>query len=388
MRDEKLFFIAWDAGPVPLTVGQRRLHMAVLAPLALLAFAALTACGPPSRTSQSLAAAQPTIAPSPAPKTLESTLQLGPDVEEIPFYPQSAESAHGDIVAVWEQFDGAHYSIWGNSRRAHQGWGRAQLIQTSDSAHSYNPRVAINAQGQAAAVWVQMDSALGTNAIWSSRLEPGAAWGAAVQVESGKAGPTYAPGIAIDDRGHAVAAWQQSDGRRVNVRASRFTPGVGWGQASRLEHGEGELGAPEVAMDADGNALVVWPRFHLNRSELWASGHAVGSSGAGGGGGGAGGGAWDKATRIDAVPGYVYAPRVMAAAGVPGQFAVLWDQEEGFVTGPASVWASQYQPGRGWRASSARCANKLQALATARADKGGLAASARPLHTAEVDNCY
>ena len=88
------------------------------------------------------------------------------------------------------------------------------------------------------------------------------------------------------------------------------------------------------------------------------------------------------------VHGYVYTPRVMAAAGVPGEFAVLWDQEEGFVTGPAAVWASQYQSGRGWRASSAPCANKLQALATAGADKGGLAASARPLHTPEVAICY
>ena len=374
---KNVFFTACGTGLLPMSVWQRRLCTAVLEPFALLALVVLTACGPAPRTSQSMATAPPTVAPPPAPKTLESTLRLGSDVEEIPFYPQLAESAHGDIVAVWEQFDGAHYSIWGNSRRAHQDWGRAHLVQTSDSAHSYNPRVAINAQGQAAAVWVQMNSALAAYGIWSSRLEPGAGWGMAVQVERGNARPAYAPGIAIDDRGHAVAAWQQSDGRRVNVRASRFTPGLGWGQASRLERGEGDLGAPQVAMDSGGNALVVWPRFHLNRSELWAGGHVVGV-----------GGAWDKAMRVEVVPGYVYSPRVMAAAGVPGQFAVLWDQEEGFVTGPAAVWASQYQSGRGWRASSAPCADKLQALATAGADKGGLAASARPPHTAEVASCY
>ena len=89
----------------------------MLVPLALLGLIALTACGPPPRTSQSLAAAQPIVASPAAPKTLESTLRLGPDVEDISFYPQIAESAHGDIVAVWEQFDGARYSIWGNSRR-------------------------------------------------------------------------------------------------------------------------------------------------------------------------------------------------------------------------------------------------------------------------------
>ena len=92
--------------------------------------------------------------------------------------------------------------------------------------------------------------------------------------------------------------------------------------------------------------------------------------------------------RIDVVSGYVYSPRVMAAAGVPGEFAVLWDQEEGFVTGPAAVWASQYQSGRGWRASSASCANKLQALATAGADQVSLAASAKPHLTADVGSCY
>ena len=108
-----------------MSVWQRRLCTVVLEPLALLGLIALTACGPAPRTSQSMAAAQPTVALPPAPETLESTLRLGPDVEEIPFYPQIAESPHGDIVAVWEQFDGAHYSIWGNSRRAHQDWGRA-----------------------------------------------------------------------------------------------------------------------------------------------------------------------------------------------------------------------------------------------------------------------
>ena len=383
-----LFFTAWGAGLLPIAVWQRRLYTAVLEALTLLALVALAACGPAPPTSQSLAVAQTTVAPPPAPKTLESTLRLGPDVEEIPFYPQIAESIHGDTVAVWEQFDGARYSIWGNSRRAHQDWGRAQLIQIRDSGHSYSPRVAVNAQGQAAAVWVQMNSALAAYGIWSSRLEPGAGWSAAVQVERVKqvagenAGPAYAPGIAIDDRGHAVAAWQQSDGRRVHVRASRFTPGVGWGQASRLEQGKGDLGAPQVAMDAGGNALVVWPRFHLDRSELWASG-LVG----GGGGGGSGSGAWDKAMRIDSAPGYVYTPRVMAA-GEPGQFAVLWDQAEGFVTGPAAVWASQYQPGRGWRASSATCANRLQALATAGADKVSLAASAKSLPASVAEHCY
>ena len=363
--------LRWAFWPVP---GLVLLVLRVLAVLVVLL--ALAGCGPAQRTDPRPSAAQPMVAPPPAPKTLESTLQLDPGVEEMPFYPQIADSTHGDSVAVWEQFDGEHYNIWGNIRRAHQGWGRASLIQPSATGHAYNPRVAINANGQAAAVWVQMDSATGRYAIWSSRLEPGAGWGAGVQVETGDTGPTYAPHVAIDDRGNAVAAWQQSDSWRVNIRANRYVPGVGWGQASRLENGEGDLGAPQVAMDAGGNALVVWPRFRLSRSELWASRYVAGR-------------VWDKALRIDSVPGYVHSPRVIAgAAGAPVQFTVIGEQQDGFRTGHSSVWASHYQPGRGWRTASGECAGTLQALSAAGPDGVTGGAAAKAARAVKTDACY
>jgi hypothetical protein len=347
-----------------------------------LAFAlTLAACGPASRTDQNLSPAALTVAPPPAPKTLESTLRLDPGVEEMPFYPQIAESTRGDSVAVWEQFDGEHYNIWGNSRRAHQDWGRASLIHTSDTGHSYNPRVAINASGQAAAVWVQMDSASGGYDIWSSRLEPGAGWARPARVETGNAGPTYAPDVAIDERGNAVAAWQQSDGRHVNVRANRFVAGTGWGQASRLERGDGDLGAPHVAVDAGGNAMVVWPRFHLDHSDLWGSRFALGAASEKPG-------HWDKALRIDSVPGYVPSPQLMASAtGSSGQFTVLWEQQQGFRTGAG---ASHYWPGRGWRAAGNECAAQLQAMGAAGAEPAGSVSrlTAPKAKAANADLCY
>jgi hypothetical protein len=339
----------------------------------------LAACGPAQRSNPGPSAAQLTVAPPPVPKTLESTLRFDAGVEEMPFYPQMAESAHGDIVAVWEQFDGEHYNIWANSRRAHQDWGRASLVHASETGHSYNPRVAINANGQAAAVWVQMDSAGGTYAVWSSRLEPGAGWGVAARVETGHAGLAYAPDVAIDERGIAVAAWQQSDGRRVNVRVSRSVPGVGWGQASWLERGDGDLGAPQVAVDAGGYAMVVWPRFHLSRSELWGSRFVPGQAPD----------PWDRAQRIDSLHGYVPRSQVMASAtGSPGQFTVVWEQQQGFQTG---VGASHYRPGRGWRTVGSECAAQLQAMGAVGADSPGSPArdpAPRDFKAAKADICY
>jgi hypothetical protein len=366
--------------PIPHDLGAVSACVRVLPGMLWLAFAlTLAACGPAPRSSQNLSSAPLTVAPPPAPGTLESTLRLDPGVEEIPFYPQIAESTHGDSVAVWEQFDGEHYNIWGNSRRAHQGWGRASLIHTSDTGHSYNPRVAINANGQAAAVWVQMNSASGSYDIWSSRLEPGASWARPARVETDNAGPTYAPDVAIDEHGNAVAAWQQSDGRHVNVRANRYVTGAGWGQASRLERGDGDLGAPHVAVDVGGNAMVVWPRFHLDHSDLWGSRYALGAASDKWG-------RWDRALRIDSVPGYVPSPQLMASAtGSPGQFTVLWEQQQGFRT---SAGASHYWPGRGWRAAGNECAAQLQAMGAAGAEPVGSAAHAHASKAPKADLCY
>jgi hypothetical protein len=176
-----------------------------------------------------------------------------------------------------------------------------------------------------------------------------------------------------------VAAWQQSDGRHVNVRANRFVAGAGWGKASRLERGDGDLGAPHVAVDAGGNAMVVWPRFHLDHSDLWGSRHALGA-------GAEKGGHWDRALRIDSVPGYVPSPQLMAStAGSPGQFTVLWEQQQGFRT---DLGASHYWPGRGWRAAGNECAAQLQAMGTAGAGPVGSGSRVKGQRAAKADLCY
>ena len=108
--------------------------------------------------------------PHPAPRTLESTLRLGHEIDEMQFYPEIATNARGDAVAVWEQFDGERYQIWGNSRLAGREWGLASLLEMNRSGHAYNPQLALNLYGSAMAVWIQADSAANTRTVWSSRF--------------------------------------------------------------------------------------------------------------------------------------------------------------------------------------------------------------------------
>ncbi len=173
-----------------------------------------------------------TPAPAATPRSLESTLQMPIGIDEMPFYPEIARNARGDIVAVWEQFDGEQYSIWGNSRPAGQGWGRATLLETSQSGHAYNPKVALNAYGSAMAVWVQTDDVAGTRTIWSDHLDMATGWGEAMLVDASPNSEASSPQVAIDERGHVSAAWQQSTGNQRTLRANTYRPGLGWERAS------------------------------------------------------------------------------------------------------------------------------------------------------------
>ena len=374
------------------------LHSSVAAlALSLASLSVLLAgCGPslsggPSRLS--LAGPAPSIAPAPAPRTLESTLRLADDVEEIPFNPEIAHSAHGDTVAVWEQFDGTRYSIWANTRRAHQDWGRASLIGNSDAGHAYDPHVVINAGGRAVVVWVQSGDSARSYQLWASHLEPGrqesqesqgsqgnqgSGWSTATRLEANHSGLAYSPQVAIDDHGNATAVWQQSDGRRFTVRASRYAPDTGWGRAVRLDKPRGKfsLGAPQVAMDQNGNAMVAWPQFPGSQSELWANRFTAGRG-------------WGQAARIESVLGQAHSLRMRPEPGdardasdTQGNFIAVWQQASPH---GANFWASRYREGQGWRTSRHGCTG-LQVATTA--SRGELPVSRGRGSLDRSEDCY
>ena len=86
--------------------------------------------------------------------------------------PQIAVDANGNFVAVWRGYDGVvhnRYNLWANRYVAGAGWGSASLISNnttdpaapSDALVSRNadtPHVAMDAAGNALAVWAQNNS--------------------------------------------------------------------------------------------------------------------------------------------------------------------------------------------------------------------------------------
>ena len=66
----------------------------------------------------------------------------------------------------------------------------------------------------------------GTRNIWANRYVVENGWGAAELIETNNAGDANSPQIAIDANGNAIAFWEQSDGSNYNIWFNRHDPCV------------------------------------------------------------------------------------------------------------------------------------------------------------------
>ena len=103
-----------------------------------------------------------------------------------------------------------------------KAFGTATLIETDNSGNAFNPQIAIDGSGNALAVWQQFDGL--RNNIWSNRYTAGTtnSWSTPTLIETDNTGGAFDPQIAINASGNAVAVWTQSDGTRYNIWSNRY----------------------------------------------------------------------------------------------------------------------------------------------------------------------
>jgi hypothetical protein len=154
---------------------------------------------------------------------------LAPDNEWGAYDYEIGHDAQGNALAVWEQFDGTRYNIWTNRKPAGKGWGVARLMATDKTGAAYSPQIAVDARGNAMAVWQQSDGQY--SYVYASRYVLGTGWSQVMQIATDP-GSAIAPQVAVDASGNAVALWQQFDGRQIQLRASHYAMHSGWGASA------------------------------------------------------------------------------------------------------------------------------------------------------------
>ncbi|HEY3421443.1 MAG TPA: hypothetical protein VGK23_12905 [Methanomassiliicoccales archaeon] len=206
--------------------------------------------------------------------------------------PQIATDNNGNAVVVWQQLDGAHTRIFANCLSAGV-WGTAKMIDIGTGDAS-SPQVVMDNNGNAIAVWQQVDCS-GHQSIYSNRLSAGV-WGTAHTIET-EAGEAKSPQIAMSSNGNAMVVWVQNDSdSHPSAYAAGFSGGV-WMTPKLLECGTGDVWSPQVAMDSCGNAMVVWSQLDsLSHMSVYARHFSSG--------------AWGEVTLLANAAGDVQSPKV------------------------------------------------------------------------------
>jgi hypothetical protein len=175
-----------------------------------------------------------------------------------------AVAPSGAAVAVWAAFDGRRHLVQSNERGAEGGFSSAGDTRSSSAAGASgtDPAVALDASGRATVAWTQDpdagDAGNPTEVRWSER-PAGGGFGPDAGVEApGAAGlASAAPGLAAAADGTVVGAWVAGTGDARAVQLAARLPGGPFGGHATLPAPPPQ-GAPAVRANAGGDALVAW----------------------------------------------------------------------------------------------------------------------------------
>jgi len=243
---------------------------------------------------------------------------------------RAVTDASGNLLVVWEHRLVNTFYLAAKRYEPGAGWKETQLIEPADSVQlssSAGHQLAANKSGDVIAVWQRTALPLVGGDIWVNRYEAGIGWGTAQLLETDAVNGAASPDIAMDEAGNALAVWQQSDGTRLNIWTARFASGAGWGAPQRLETNDaGDAQQPQIAMNAAGEAVVVWQQHDGSRWNIWA---ARSASGAG----------WQDVRLIETNNvGDAQNPHVMIDAD--GRAIAVWEQDDSV---SRNIWAARYE---------------------------------------------
>jgi hypothetical protein len=171
--------------------------------------------------------------------------------------PQVALDANGDAVAVWWRSDGSNPVVQAASRSRRGTWSTpADLSAAGQDATEQ--QVALDQKGDAVVVWDRFD---GSNFIVQAATRPkGGTWSSPADL-SAPGHSAIEPQVALDPKGDAVAVWYRGDGSNLIIQAASRPKGGNWSSPVNLSAPNQDAFEPQVALDQKGDAVAVWDRF-------------------------------------------------------------------------------------------------------------------------------
>lgn len=203
------------------------------------------------------------------------TDNISPDGQDA-WSPRAAIDDNGNAIIVWRQSDGSKYQIFKSEYRS-GAWTYPSGLSDNispDNQHAYNPRVAMDNNGNAMITWYQSDGS--SNQIFKSEYRSGA-WthpSSLADNISPDGQNAWDPQVAMDNNNNAIITWWQYSGSNFKIYKSEYRSGT-WthpsGLTDNISPGNQDAVTPQVAMDSGGNALITWHQSDGTYSRIYKS---------------------------------------------------------------------------------------------------------------------
>ncbi len=241
--------------------------------------------------------------------------------------PHLAVDSTGNMMAVWQQFDGVRSNIYANYYEVGLGWGTAALIET-DNTDAFNPQVIFDGPGSAMAIWQQSDGAY--SSIFANRFIASNGWNTTPSlVENVNLGDAHTPQLAVDSNNNIIAVWSQNDGNSYKIYSSRYSAGS-WQAAPDVLSNNTTYNArkPKLAIAGNNNIFVTWQQTSETYSNIYSARYT---------------GTWQTAELIENnTAGHAYNPEI--TVDDLNNVYVVWEQTDGL---QFSIWGNRLS-GASW----------------------------------------
>lgn len=160
-----------------------------------------------------------------------------------------AVDRNGNVTVLWERYAGSQTILQSVDKPAGGIWTAPEDIAEFSQGASPEPWIAVDWEGNETAVWKQGE------VIRSSFRPFAGSWGEPTSLSGDK---SFTSEAAMDARGDTTAVWMHFDGSHYVVESAYRPEGGEWEAPTLVSQPGEEGGNPHVALDANGDALVVW----------------------------------------------------------------------------------------------------------------------------------
>jgi hypothetical protein len=240
-----------------------------------------------------------------------------------------AVGANGGAAAAWSTSAGVSVAL-----RLQGVWQSSTSFALTGSISGVH--VKVDASGNGVVVWTRITS---TAAVIEAVTFTSSSFSTVAQL-SPSTHPSFQPQVAINDAGTAVVVWQAAgllDGSNpYQVESVTRPAGGAWSAVTTASPSIPQTWTPQVAVDAAGNATVVWEQgATINQYLIYSATRPAG-------------GAWSSPVKIESATWY-YAARNAVATDPAGNVTAAWLGEDS--SGANSIRVATRPAGGSWQAA-------------------------------------